>query len=95
MGPSSTGPQSSDVPEGNRSAMGTSLQEVGEGRPLVDPVDPWFLGQFEALLHQRRELSLPWPQRLPIALDVAKARKVETCNLSPHGLAQSAKNPAA
>ncbi|CAE7651310.1 STY46 [Symbiodinium sp. KB8] len=29
-------------------------------------------GTVFALLHQRRDLSLPWPQRLPIALDVAK-----------------------
>ena len=29
----------------------------------------------QGLLHQRRDLSLPWPQRLAVALDVAKANQ--------------------
>ena len=42
------------------------LNQLLRQSPLSPP-------SLEALLHQRRELPLTWPQRLHVALDVAKA----------------------
>ena len=39
---------------------------------LVSFEEPFFR-RSQALLHQRKDLQLPWGQRLQVALDVAKA----------------------